>query len=89
MDEVDIYKFGRYEVDDYDIFMEDCLEIVSKKVESVHAILSTIETDIEKLMSLAQQKASDRLCNNEVTYRDNPCELPREYWVNSVRPDCI
>ena len=79
----------RYEVDEFDIFMEDCLEIVNKKVEDVHRLLSTIEHDIEKLMQRSQQRCSDRLINNEIVYRTDPCELPKEYYVDSIRPDCM
>ena len=64
------FMVDRYEVDEYDVFTKDCIQIVQKKIAEMNQALYQMEDDVRKLIHLSHMKSIDRFINGEIVYKE-------------------
>lgn len=75
-----------FEMDERDIFMQDCLKIMQRKILETNRTLCQMEIDIKKLMQGAHERSTDRLINNEIVYGydTQPTGVPDDCYTEEI-----
>ena len=71
------YMVDRYEMDEYDVFTKDCIQIVQKKISEMNEALYQMEDSVRELVHMAHMRSVDRFINGDIVYKDEPADLTR------------
>jgi hypothetical protein len=76
--------FDRYEVDEYDVFTNECIQIVQNKICEINKSLYQMEEDVEKLIHGCHMRSVDRFINGDITWTEEAIDLENSVIMRGI-----